>query len=330
MPPLTRSCLRAAGVVACLPMSFPAFAAWEPPPLLAQASDTAPPGQVIVDEEAAKRALERALVSTGLVLLPAGQAELEPAFTYVRAERNAPVLLDGTDVGRQVLNTDILEASLLLRLGLPDDLQLELDVPYQYVEEELVTESQVGAAAVTASEDGVGDVRVGVAKALLSERTSRPDLVARLTWDTSTGDTGGTNVGLVGTGFNELEFSLSATKRQDPLVFIGEVFFQKTLDEQDQIEPGDLFGLSLGVLLAASPDTSLRVTLDQVRVQEVRVDGVDVSGSDAVIGSLTVGASSVVGDGKFFDFSVQAGLTEDAPAYGFRASYSTRFHAWRR
>lgn len=341
MHPCTRSCLRALLFAVCLSPSFPVFAALlslpaksGPPLFLAQARGTEAPGQLTVDEEAAERALERALVATGVLLLPPGKAELEPALTYLRGEQDAPVLVDvgGQQfVGRQTLGTDIFQASILLRLGLPARAQLELDLPYQYVNEERTTELGFQAAGAAASnQDGIGDARIGVAKALLTERASRPSLVARLTWDTDTSESDGGDVSLGGAGYNELQFSLSATKRQDPLVFVGELFYQKTLDEQDQVEPGDQFGLSLGTLLAASPHTSLRVVLNQAYAQEVQVNGVTINGSDAVIASLLIGASAIIGDGKFFDFSVQAGLTEDAPAYGFRASLTKRFDARKR
>ncbi len=336
MQSLARFCPRAARLVACLPLSFSAFAgspfpadALEPPLLLAQTDRTESPGQVTVDEEAAERALERALVSTGLLLLPPGKAELEPALSYLRAEQDAPALVDigGQQfIARQTVGTDIFEASLLLRLGLPAGTQLELDLPYQYVNEERVTEFEFQTAgAGSANQDGIGDVRVGLAKALLTESAFRPNLVARATWDTDTGDADGSRVSLRGAGFNEFEVSLSATKRQDPLVFVGEVFYQTTLDDRDQIEPGDQFGLSVGTLLAASPHTSLRVVLDQVYAGDVQVNGVSIDGSDAVVASLLVGASSIIGKGKFFDFSIQTGLTEATPAYGFRASLTKRF-----
>src|SRR5687767_5468809 len=52
----------------------------------AQAEGAAPrgpaPGQFEVDEEAVQRALERALVQTGALLLDPGTVEIEPRFSY--------------------------------------------------------------------------------------------------------------------------------------------------------------------------------------------------------------------------------------------------------
>jgi hypothetical protein len=55
----------------------------EPPP--------AEIGAIEATEEEVERALERALVQTGALLLPAGTAEIAPSFSYVRQETAAPV-----------------------------------------------------------------------------------------------------------------------------------------------------------------------------------------------------------------------------------------------
>lgn len=297
--------------------------------MLAQADAPAAPGEVKVDREAAERALERSLVRTGALLLPFGKAEIEPAFSYIRVERSTPVLFSQAGqqfLGQETVSTDIAEASLLLRIGLPADAQLELGLPYRYVDEERVTEVGFAtSAASSAHRSGVGDLRVGLAKGLLAERGARPNLVGRVTWDTDTGKTDGDEpVSLGGFGFNEIEASLSATKRQDPLVFVGDLFYRTSLDE-GEVRPGDQFGLSLGTLLAASPDTSLRVVLDQAYVRAYELNGIAVSGSDSTIATLLFGASSIVGIGKFLDFSVQAGLTEAAPAYALNLAFAVRF-----
>ena len=61
---------------------------------------TQAPGQFEVDEEAIERALERTLVQEGVLLLPLGQAEIEPSFTYTRREFDVPtvVVQNGDDL----------------------------------------------------------------------------------------------------------------------------------------------------------------------------------------------------------------------------------------
>ncbi|HKJ88657.1 MAG TPA: hypothetical protein VKA48_09140, partial [Gammaproteobacteria bacterium] len=49
------------------------------------------PGRVVVNKEAAERALERTLTQTGALLVPPGQFEIEPGFSYTRRERTQPL-----------------------------------------------------------------------------------------------------------------------------------------------------------------------------------------------------------------------------------------------
>ena len=128
----------------------------------------------------------------------------------------------------------------------------------------------------------------------------------------------------LGGGFNELQGSLTMTKRQDPLVFIGSASYGTTF-EKDDIKPGDQLGFSVGAVLAASPETSLRVVLNQTFVNELKLDGRAISGSDQVFGTLNFGASSIIGRGKFLDLTAGIGLTDEAPDYSVGLSFAIRF-----
>jgi hypothetical protein len=114
------------------------------------------------------------------------------------------------------------------------------------------------------------------------------------------------------------------TKRQDPLVFLGSASYATTFEEDD-VKPGDALGFSVGALLAASPETSLRVILNQTFVNELQIGDRTISGSDQVIGTLSLGASSIIGRGKFLDITAGVGLTDAAPDYSIGASLSIRF-----
>jgi hypothetical protein len=285
------------------------------------------PGQFEVDEEAAERALERALVATGALLLPVGQADLQGSLSYIRSEQDTPAVFSGPNGNRiaaEQVRRNIFNSSLFLRLGLPLESQLEMGIPYRYVDQQVVTAVGFAAQAETASHgSGFGDLSLGLAKALLHERSWWPDVIGRVTWDTDSGKRADGDVPLGG-GFNELQGSLTLTKRQDPLVFVGTASYATAL-EKDGVKPGNALGFSVGTLLAASPDTSLRVILNQTFVNELRVQDRAIAGSDFVIGTLSLGASSVVGRGKFFDIAAGVGLTDAAPDYSIGASLSIRF-----
>ncbi len=283
-------------------------------------------GQFEVDEEAAERALERTLVVQGALLLPFGLAEIQPSFSYTRSEfddlnlalqQGAPFLVE-QDVRRNAFAGD-----LFFRFGLPFDSQLEFGIPYRYLDSKVVTDiSGVGRNEVSDSSSGFGDFRVGFAKALLREGLWWPNLIGRVTWNTDTGKTNAANP--LGSGFNELSGSLTATKRQDPLVFIGSFSYTASF-EKNGIDPGDAFDFSVGALLAASPETSLRLTINQSFVDKIKVDGRAIDGTDRVIASLAFGASSIVGHGKFLDFSATAGLTDQASDYSVAVTLVVRF-----
>ncbi len=305
----------------------------EEAPAVERGAAPAVPGQFEVDEEAAERALERTLVVTGALLLPFGQADIQPSFTYIRSEQEAPTsfFADGRQlIAAQDVRRNTFNGNLFLRFGLPFDAQLEVGIPYRYVEQQVVTEVGFGARAETESHgSGFGDVDIGLAKGLLHERDWWPDLIGRVTWDTDSGETSDDGFSLGG-GFNELQGSLTMTKRQDPLVFIGSASYGTTF-EKDAINPGDQLGFSVGALLAASPETSLRVVFNQAFVNELEVGDRAISGSDQVIGTLSFGASSIIGGGKFLDLTAGMGLTDEAPDYSvgisvsFRIDVPTRF-----
>jgi hypothetical protein len=299
-----------------------------PAPAEGQAAPGQAPGQFEVDEEAIDRALERTLVQEGVLLLPFGQVEIEPSFTYTRREVDVPtfVTVNGdTFVGEQELKRNEFETGATLRVGLPFDSQVEVGIPYNYVDEEANT--TVGGAPQTSNSEsghGFGDVNLGLAKTLLQEGAGWwPDVIARVTWDADTGKTDDNGV-FLGGGFNELSGSLSAVKRQDPLAFVGSVSYAKTF-EHDDIEPGDELGFSLGTVLAASPETSLSFFFNQTFADDAKIDGDTINGSDQVIGTLSLGAATILGRNVLLSITGEVGLTDDAPDYAIGASLPIRF-----
>jgi hypothetical protein len=287
----------------------------------------AAPGQFEVDEEAAERALERTLVVTGALLLPFGTADIQLSFAYIRSQEDVPTF---SEQGRQLIalqevRGNTFNGDLFLRFGLPFDSQLEVGIPYRYVEQEVIIERGFGARANTeAHGSGFGDITLGLAKGLLHEHGWWPNLIGRVTWDTDSGETSDDGFALGG-GFNELQGSLTMIKRQDPLVFIGSASYGTTF-EKDDINPGDQLGFSVGALLAASPETSLSIILNQTFVNELEVGDRALSGSDLVVGTLNFGASSIIGRGKFLGLTAGIGLTDNAPNYSVGISFAVPFN----
>jgi hypothetical protein len=293
----------------------------------AQQQPTAP-GQVEVDEEAAERALEFTLVQQGALLLPFGRAEFTPGFSYTRRTNDFPAVLGQPGnqvVGEQEVRRNEFEFSAGLQVGLPLDSQLELDLPYNLVDQSGVNRV-LGTAANESSDTGygLGDFSVGLAKTVLREERWWPDVILRANWDTGTGERQNNDVVLDG-GFQDLTGSISLAKRQDPLVFVGGGFYQWAYDETDDIDPGDQFGFIAGTFLAASPNTSLSLVLNQSFIDEFKVSGQRIDGSDQVESILSLGAAAVLGRNVLLSGNVGVGLTDDSPDYSVTISLPIRF-----
>jgi hypothetical protein len=168
-----------------------------------------------------------------------------------------------------------------------------------------------------------GDLTVGLAKAFVHESGWIPDLLGRVTYEIPTGPESSNQVPLASRR-DLLAFSLTATKRQDPLVFVATGGYTKSF-QTGQINLGDQVNFLTGVFLASSPETSLRAVLQNNFVQPVRINDVTFRGSDTVQTILNFGVSSILGRGILVDLQVGEGLTNSAPKYSVTLSGTYRF-----
>jgi hypothetical protein len=304
--------------------AVPAETPAAPPPSPAPAE----PARMVVDVTAAERALERTLVAEGALLLAPGQVEIEPSLEYFRIESDTATLFLNEEglaqAGDREVRRDLVQASLGLLFGLPFDSQLELDLPYRYVDQSNVLNAGGDERdSRRGSGSGLGDITVGLAKTISQEKDWRPDLIGRVRWDTGSGETADDDV-FLGGGFQRLQADLVASKRFDPLVFVLQGGYSWNF-EHDDVEPGNSVDLSQGVFLATSPETSLRFMLDQSFFDESEVDGERVRGSDAVQSTLEVGAALLLRRNILLDVSGTVGLTDESPDFGLRVAVPIRF-----
>jgi hypothetical protein len=275
------------------------------------------PGTLDVDELAAERALERTLTSDGALLLPKWSFEVEPFAAYARREDEFPQLLI-TQAGAGVATTERrrneFDIGVRGRLGLPFDAQLELELPYRVVSSKVVRPDGLdGFSAPKQTGDALGDIKVGVAKTLLTEAKWWPDLVGRITWNTGSGSRTNDNVAL-SSGYASLRGSLVALKRQDPLAFTLSAYYE-TAFERDDVEPGDQYGFTFGASLALSPETALSMSLAQSYAEEQQIGDEPVRGSDGLQSLLLFGVSSMMSRNTLLSVSFGVGLTDAAPEY---------------
>jgi hypothetical protein len=303
----------------------PTQTAQQPP----QGEPPAGPGSFTVDKEAAERALERALVQTGALLLPPGAAELVPSVAYTRRETATPgqvALLTSTNTlvaTESISRSNQVEAAATLRLGLPWTSQLELGVPYDY-KGNSTTVRALGTGISTQAADvyGFGDPTITLTKQIAHEAEWLPNLFWNVGWDSNFGET---RKGIaLGTGFNEVRTSIVATKRQDPLVFTSGFEYTKSL-EHNNVEPGDQYTPSVGMLFAVSPETSLRLASQVTIADSVKLNNAVIPGSSQVVGVFEFGVLSILGPGIVMNLTADAGLTRDAPDFVFKVAFPIRF-----
>jgi hypothetical protein len=288
-----------------------------PPAAPAAPSTTTPaPGEFEVNPEAAERALERTLVATGNLLVPTGFAEIQPAFSYIRRETPTQVLFG--------VNRNELQPSLDARLGLPWESQIEVALPWNFDEQQLV-DNVVAPPQLVSNRWGndVGDLLLSAAKTFVHESGWIPSLQGRVTWEAPTGPLIANRVALA-SGNNRLSMLVTALKRQDPLVFNFTGGYSKAF-EANGISPGNQINFQTGAFLATSPETTLFAFLSQSFTQDVTVHGVTIPGSNTVQPLMNFGASSILGRGILVNLQVGLGLTNAAPKYQVVLSSTYRF-----
>jgi hypothetical protein len=298
----------------------------EPPP------PTNPSGREPTNKEIA-RALENTLINQGGLLLAPWVMQLVPDFGVTYSEQDqlafvAPGVIRGTTnagiVTQRSHNWDA-EMGLSLRMGLPFGMQGQIRVPFDWAQGQAVLG---GSTVVSNSRTGLGDIAVSLQKQLLVEDSFRPAVIANINYKAASGYSP-LNVRQVttfpfaagtGSGFPTLSAGIVAQKRQDPLVFVGQIEyyhnFSETIDGLSQ-RPGDTIEMKFSPILAASPDTSLRVDWDTFFSFDNTINNHSVPGSGQTVSFLDIGVGSNLSARWFMDASVGVGLTRDSP--GFRA-----------
>ncbi len=287
------------------------------------------PGQFEVDKEAAERALERALVQTGALLLPPGVAEAVPSLAYIRREtvRADQIVLTTTGqllASQDTIKSDEVDAGTLLRVGLPWEMQAEINLP-PAVYKKTSTSTQAAGAALseqTTDATGFGDPTFTLIKGLTHEGEWRPSTFASIGWSA---DLGQTEHGIpLGNGFNELSATLTAAKRQDPLVFIAGLGYTRIF-EKDDVKPGDQYSASGQILFAVSPETSLQFGPKLTFANDTMFRGTRLPGTHQLAGAFSAGMLSILAPGLVLNLTADIGFTHDAPAFDLKLQLPFRF-----
>lgn len=285
-------------------------------------------GSFEVDEDSSVRALERSLVQSGSLLLDPGNVDFETGIIFSYSENKTPILINNDkgekDIGQTIQRRSKINIPISVKIGLPYDSQVNISIPIQTIDESFIVAA--GNQAIFENENqglGVGDARITISKTLLREKGALPDIIGHFTWDADNGKTSDNGIRLGGAGHNEYRAGVTATKRQDPLVFSASISAQASPEKND-FRPGNQYSLSLGTFLAASPKTSLKFSVDQTLVGKSKLNGKRIAGSDQAIGILNIGASSVITPQTAVSIATGIGLTDSSPDYTFNISMNTR------
>jgi hypothetical protein len=278
-------------------------------------------------EEETSRALERALIREGGLVLPGKAFELEPRLLYTYRSSNAlDIVHTGgvAQVARQDSKAGVATASLALRAGLPAATQLEVVQPYSISSERRVSTGLLDESDRTS---GFGGWEMALTKQVVTETRQTPAVLGSLRFrQRAPSDDFGQST--AGSSFRSLQGSAVVVKRMDPMVFIGSATYahnySRTLDGS-HIDPGDSIGIKLGSVLALSPRASQQLGVEFIRSAETSVNGVRVPGSSAVDALLTAGFSFVLSPRALLAIDLGFGLTSTSPDFRLGIAIPVRF-----
>jgi hypothetical protein len=306
---------QASAVAAAPPVAPPSAGAVPGDRALPPGAARPPPDDA--QREAAERALERALVQKGGLVVPPGRIEIVPEVSFAYGDGAAPsaVTPPGTASGAR---SEVLTGSLTLRIGLPLDLQAEASAPFVLAR---LTPGGGEADAAPSEGSGLGDVTVGLTWQAIRGRARFPDVLIGGFWKSRSGKTIFDDPDVrvpLGKGVEQFGGTLALVKAVDPLVLLATGTYAVSAPRwipQGWLEAGDEFGGSAGAVLAVSPETSLSFALEALHARPLRLERVTVYRSDRTSAVFRVGVATATSRRSFFQASVGMGLTSDVPRF---------------
>jgi hypothetical protein len=252
-----------------------------------------------VNEVESTSALEEALVSKGLVLLPVGAGRLTPSLTWAHS-------------GQGLSRVDSRLLGLTLETGLPMGMALSVGMPYIWRDQ------------ATGTNQGHGDLSIALAKKFNQETDVWPAVVGKLSYSWANGEDPFL-LPSIGYGFPSYGLTMSAFKRMEPLVLYGTVSYTHAQERlatlidkrsgqllyEGRIQPGDTRGVTLGVSLAATPSVSLDAGFSLQRVAKTRYTPV-VDSFASTLGYVNLGANFLIHKNLSLNLAMSAGVTQGA------------------
>jgi Putative MetA-pathway of phenol degradation len=297
-------------------------------PQQAPAQEAAPEATAPTEEEIAARALERALVQRGAVLLAPWRVEAVAELVYGHDSSEVSATLEGGGFAPGRVRAHLAATSLGVRVGLPGKFQVEGALPFVAAQRR----TNVGTSAARADvAPGVGDVRLALARHVLSSKGNALQLLVGGAWRAPTGRS---PYGLApdelgrGQGVHSLSASATIVKISDPLVLLATGTYTANLARNTpigRVDLADTVNISLSSLLAVTPQESLSVQIGVERGGDVHLDGSAVVGTDRTSAIAQLGVSTVLSKRVLLTVAAAMGITGDAPDFQLGVSVPVRF-----
>jgi hypothetical protein len=352
----------------CLLISLALACALIPaPPLHAADTTEAPPPVEAPGAEEAKQALAEpapappppaAQVGRGGLLIGAGQHELELRLSYGHFSSNAifidgvailPVIVVG-EIALERIRRDILIGTWAWRLGLTNNTQIELRVPYRYQHDRQSIPEATPPIERTNDDHGLGDISAAIFHQLPGKPLGQDLIVGfeaksrtgRDIFDTTRLETVADTPVVVqrglpmGTGFWSFRGIVTGVRTSDPAVLFWNLGYTRNISRDDvtvfnvdpeteevistvvKVVPGSTYEYGLGLAYALNPDLSISLQFQQAITQSTKIKSPAegsawVAGSSLNVASIRLGAAWPDANGDPTDVSVSFGLTEDSP-----------------
>lgn len=279
-----------------------------------------------------------AVIEEGGVLLQKGKAVVTPAIEYTRSTStrvnvNGFSIIPAVNIGSfdiSRVNRDTLTGSVGVRYGITNRFEIEGKVPYVYRVDATSTRP-VGVAnapetLTTVDGTNIGDIEIGAHYQINKGENGWPYLIANGRFKTMTGTSpfevpvvNGVQTELpTGSGFYAIQPSITAIFPSDPVVYYSNIGYLHSFEESfpvyGTIEPGDSISASLGMSLSLNDKTSFSIGYGHNTVFKTLQNGNGIpNGTVLQVGTLDIGYSYNLSDRTNLNFTVSAGITEDAP-----------------
>jgi hypothetical protein len=284
------------------------------------------------------------LSDRGGVLTPKGALVVEPSidFSHTTDSRAVvsgftvlPAILIGSlDITR--VNHDVLQSVGTFRYGLTNRAEVELRVPYVYSRQETTTRpigtgSSADSTSTITGHD-IGDIELAGHYQLNSGQGGLPFFIGNLRFKSRTGsdpfaiavdpDSGLPTRDATGSGFYNLEPSLTAIYPSDPAVFFANVGylygFERNVNSPlvggaATVKPGDAIRFSFGLGFGINEASSFSLGYDYSAFFKTDVNHQSQPGTDLQIGSVLIGYSYRFSDRFSANLTTEIGVTSDAP-----------------